>query len=265
MDVDVLPRARSRLRAVALPSEHGGWGLTLEPVLLGLLVAPSIAGGAIGLAAFVAFVARTPLKVLLVDRRRGRWIDRTRVAATVLAVETVILVGLATVAFVRAGSVWVLPALLAVPFVAVELWFDMRSRSRRLVPELCGAIGIGAAGAAIVLAGGDSGRLATAVWLLVAARAIASIPFVRVQIARLRQNTYTRATSDAAQLAGCAVAAVAALVYRDLVLGASAVGVLAAIQVVGVRRPPVPAKVLGLRQLFGGLAVVGAAAVGVGI
>ena len=24
-------------RAVAMPSEHGGWGLTLEPVLLGLL------------------------------------------------------------------------------------------------------------------------------------------------------------------------------------------------------------------------------------
>jgi hypothetical protein len=32
---------RSRLRSVALPSEHGGWGLTLEPAVLGLLVAPS--------------------------------------------------------------------------------------------------------------------------------------------------------------------------------------------------------------------------------
>ena len=34
------PRAKQRspLRTVALPSEHGGWGLTLEPVLLGLLV-----------------------------------------------------------------------------------------------------------------------------------------------------------------------------------------------------------------------------------
>jgi hypothetical protein len=31
-------------RMVAVPSEHGGWGLTFEPVLLGLIVNPSWAG-----------------------------------------------------------------------------------------------------------------------------------------------------------------------------------------------------------------------------
>src|SRR5438067_8458307 len=45
---------RSPWRAVVIPSEHGGWGLTLEPALLGLLVAPSIAGGALAIAAFLA-------------------------------------------------------------------------------------------------------------------------------------------------------------------------------------------------------------------
>ena len=43
--------ARPAWRVVALPDEHGGWGLTAEPVLLGLLVAPSWAGLAIGAAA----------------------------------------------------------------------------------------------------------------------------------------------------------------------------------------------------------------------
>ena len=43
--------ARSPLRAVAVPSEHGGWGLTAEPVLLGLIVAPSAAGACLGAAA----------------------------------------------------------------------------------------------------------------------------------------------------------------------------------------------------------------------
>ena len=33
-----------RLRTVALPVEHGGWGISLEPVVLGLLVAPSASG-----------------------------------------------------------------------------------------------------------------------------------------------------------------------------------------------------------------------------
>ncbi|WP_426574944.1 hypothetical protein [Aquihabitans sp. McL0605] len=37
---------RSPLRAVALPAEHGGWGLTLEPGLLGLLITPVSLGSA---------------------------------------------------------------------------------------------------------------------------------------------------------------------------------------------------------------------------
>ncbi|MCB0972737.1 MAG: YwiC-like family protein, partial [Acidimicrobiales bacterium] len=61
---------------MAMPTEHGGWGLTLEPVVLGLLVAPSIAGTCIGLAAIVAFLARTPLRIVLVDLRRRRWLPR---------------------------------------------------------------------------------------------------------------------------------------------------------------------------------------------
>ena len=52
---------------MALPAEHGGWGLTLEPGLLGLLMAPSAAGVCVALAALVAFLARTPLKVVVVD------------------------------------------------------------------------------------------------------------------------------------------------------------------------------------------------------
>ncbi|VAV92581.1 Putative membrane-spanning protein, partial [hydrothermal vent metagenome] len=32
--------SRVNVRSIALPTEHGGWGFTLEPILLGLLVAP---------------------------------------------------------------------------------------------------------------------------------------------------------------------------------------------------------------------------------
>jgi YwiC-like protein len=80
------------VRAVAVLDEHGAWGLTLEPLLLGLLVAPSWPGLALALAAFTAFLVRTPLEVVLVDRWRGRSLPRTPAAATVAAIE---LVGLA--------------------------------------------------------------------------------------------------------------------------------------------------------------------------
>jgi YwiC-like protein len=65
------------LVAVALPSEHGGWSLTLEPALLALLVAPNWSGLALAAVAAVAFVVRTPVKCVLVDRWRHRRLPRT--------------------------------------------------------------------------------------------------------------------------------------------------------------------------------------------
>ena len=69
-----------RIRTVALPNEHGGWGLALEPVALGLLVAPSPAGFFLAVATLGAFLKRHPFKIVAGDRRRGRRFPRTAVA-----------------------------------------------------------------------------------------------------------------------------------------------------------------------------------------
>ena len=115
-------RQRTLWRSVAVPSEHGGWGLTFEPVLLGLIVAPSWAGVAIGVAAMLAFVARTPAKVVLVDSWRHRRLPRTRVAALIAAGESAVLVVLLGVAAATASGPFWIPLLAAVPLIAIELW-----------------------------------------------------------------------------------------------------------------------------------------------
>jgi hypothetical protein len=263
LSVPVDRPARSAWRAVAVPSEHGGWGLTVEPVLLGLLVAPSMAGAALAAGAFVAFVVRTPLKLVLVDRWRGRWLPRTRLASAIAGIELAVLGALAVVAGLAAGWAWIVPVAVAGPLVAVELWFDMRSRGRRLVPELAGAIGIGSAAAAIAVAAGEPATLAVGLWLVIAARAVASVPFVRVQIDRLRHGQAKTTVSDWAQLAGVALAAAAVAVDVQLAAGAAAIAALAVGQFAWVRRTPIPAKRLGLRQLVLGLAVVAVTATGV--
>jgi hypothetical protein len=256
-------RERAAWRSVAMPSEHGGWGLTAEPVLLGLLVEPSWAGAALGVAAMLAFLARTPLKLVLVDRHRERWLERTGLAARVAAVEITLLAALAVAAGVAAGWKWLVPVAVAGPLVGVELWFDMRSRSRRLVPELCGSVGIAGTVAAIALAGGASASLAGALWLVIAARAVASVPFARSQVLRLRHGDAPRWPSDLAQLAGVAIAAGAVALDGAVAAGAVAIALLAIAELVWARRPPVPAKTLGLRQLFLGLGVVAVTAAGV--
>lgn len=248
-------RPRAGWRAVALPSEHGGWGLTLEPVLLGLIVAFSGAGVAIGLVALLAFLARTPVKTVLVDRWRHRWLSRTRLAAIIAAAELTLLVALLVIAALTAdGAFWV-PLVLALPLMGVELWFDMRSRGRQLVPELAGSIGIAAVASAIVVAGGMDAATAAGVWLVLAARALASLPFVRFQIRRLRDQPHRLWPQDLAQVAAIAAAA-AGVVLGWLPWGALVpVAAIAAVQVVLARTPPRPAKVVGMQQMVLGLAV----------
>ncbi len=153
--------------------------------------------------------------------------------------------------------------LLAGPLIAIEFSFDVRSRGRRLVPELCGAIGISAVAASIVLAAGQGGGLAAGVWLVLAARAVGAIPFVRVQIVRLRRGHGPVWQSDLAQAVSLAVAVGAVVADQRMLVGGLGVAVLAGAQCVWVRRPPMPAKQIGLRQMGMGLALVAVTAAGV--
>jgi hypothetical protein len=243
------------LRSVAMPTEHGGWSLTLEPVLLALLVAWSWSGLALGVAAMLTFVARIPVKVVLVDGWRHRWLDRTRLAARVAAAELVSLVVLVAItAFTGDGRFWI-PFAVAAPLIAVELWFDMRSRSRRLIPELAGTIGIGSVAAAIALADGADVRLALGLWCVVAARGAAAIPYVRTQVFRLHARPHRRWPSDLAQLV--AVTAVAIGYLLDAVPFATVIvlAVIGAFNSAALRLEPRPPKVLGVHQMIFGLAV----------
>jgi hypothetical protein len=248
------------VRAVALPHEHGGWGLTLEPVLLGLLVAPSAAGVALGAAAVAAFLVRAPLKVVGVDCWRHRRLPRTTLAAQVAAIELAVLAALVMVTVRGAGPGWWAPLAVAAPLVAVEAAYDVRSRSRRLVPELCGAIGIASVAAAIARAGEASWTISIGLWLVLAARAVASVPFARAQVLRAKGRRIGTASVDLAQVAAVAIAAAGWV--AGAVPGAAFVAVAAVAlgQTAWLRLRPPPVVVVGVTQLAVGLAIVGVTA-----
>lgn len=258
-----VPGARTRLRAVALPSEHGGWGLTAEPALLGLLVAPSIAGGALALAAAVAFVARTPAKLALVDRRRGRRLPRTVLAERVAVVEGVALLALVVAAVLTADAPFWAPLLVAAPLVAVEAAYDIRSRGRRLVPELAGAAAVSTLAAMIVLADGGPSSLAAGVTLVLVARVATAVPHVRALVGELHGRRADPGPMLLGDLAAVGIAVVAAVVDRAVLAGAVAVVVLVVLHRLIGRRPPSTAVALGVRQLVLGLVLVVVTAVGV--
>lgn len=261
-----VPAARSNLKSVALPSEHGGWGLTLEPCLLGLLIRPSVPGALIALATFVAFLWRTPAKLVAVDVRRRRVLPRTKLAAIIAPLEglTVIALIATAVAVARPTDGWWAPLILAAPLIAIESAYEVRSRGRRLVPELAGAVAITCATPVIAAVGGESLRVATAAGALIAARAISSIPWVRDQVLRLHgRNSHDSERFHTDWIAGSIAILAIALAPATWLGGVAVAAVIltqrhwARVAATGVTTA---AKVIGLRQMGLGLAVVAATA-----
>ena len=258
-------KPRSAWRSVAIPAEHGGWGLTAEAVLLGLLIRPSVAGIAIGLAAILAFLARTPLKLAMVDYRRHRRLERSVLAERVAGIELALLAAMISVAALYGHEDWWIPLIGTSPFFVIELSFDIRSRGRRLIPELSGALGMGAVATSIALSGNESIHVALGLWVVLGARAIASVPFARTQVRRMKNQPDSRLVADILQPVAIIVALTGWTLNWTPWLGVLAIFLLALWNLVEIRRPVHSAKRVGLLQSAAGLIVVVMTAIGVHI
>jgi hypothetical protein len=128
---------------------------------------------------------------------------------------------------------------------------------------LAGTIGIGSVAASIALAAATPTDIALGLWVVVAARAAAAIPYARTQVFRGRGRPRHLWHSDLAQVAAGVTAMVAWL--SDAVPAAAAIAIItvAAFNLGAVRAAPRPAKVIGMQQMFFGIAVVIVAAVAV--
>lgn len=265
--MDTTLGTRVRWKAVALPPEHGGWGFLLEPIALGLLVAPSWAGLAWGAAALGAFLMQHPLKLAYTDRRRGRRYARTAAAERVLLVYT----GLALAGFVAAlalgGLRPLLPLAIAAPLGLVQVVDLLGNRGRELSRELAGVIALAAVAAAIALAGGESAPVAFGLWAVLAARAVPSVIYVRERLRLEKGKPAARGWVLASS--GLALAAIALLARWGVVpaLAAVAIALLLARAALGVspwRRPARPQRI-GFLELGLGLLTVLLTALGVAL
>jgi hypothetical protein len=171
---------------VALPAEHGGWGLLLEPIALGLAIAPSLAGVGLALAALFVFLGRLPVRLALQDFLRGASYPRTR-----LAWRLALVFGLGAAAF-GIPALWLAPppalAALAVafPLGLVQLRFDLENRGRDLVPEMLGAVALSASAPIVAIVGGAPTAVAFAAGALIAVRSLSAILYVRARLRRAR-------------------------------------------------------------------------------
>lgn len=250
-------------RSIALPVEHGGWGFTFEPILLGLLVAASPAAWEISVAAIAVFLARRPFKLAATDLVRRRWLPRSRVAVGfAIAYGIVALAGMIGAIVTAAAPFWQ-PLLVAAPLASLAIYADAHSRSRTVGAELAGSIAMGATVTMIALADDWEILAAFGLWLVLAARAVTTVALVRSQIRRVHGRPVGEKTVYGIEAATMVVVILAAA--ADIVpwMAAVAIGAIGLVAYVSLQRPPVAAKTVGWTQIGVGLGVVLLTAIGV--
>jgi hypothetical protein len=259
-----MPSTPVRLQTIALPPEHGAWGFLLEPIVLGLLVAPSLAGWSLALAVAGAFLIRHPLKLAFTDRQRGKRYARTALAERVIVFYGALAVAGLALAVALAGWEIVLPLIMALPLVLAMLASTVQNRGRDLIPELAGASALAVTASGIALAGDASARTAFALWVILTARDLPSILYVRARLRLEKDKPFSWTLVILANV--IAVMTVLALVWLDFapLLALLALTVLFARALYGLSpyRRRVRMQTIGLLEMAYGLVVVIATALG---
>ncbi len=251
-------------KTVALPVEHGGWGFLVEPVVLGLVLAPSAAGFCLAGAAVAVFLVRHPLRLVLLDRRKRARYPRTALAERFVLFYGAVALALASLAVPLARAPFWPAIALGIPPALVALAYDLRGRSREALPETVGGVALGASVSAIALAGGVAAGPAFGAWALLGLRGVTAILYVR---ARLRLDRGLPAgiplalASHGAGIAGAVGLAAAGwgpwlgVLALSLMLFRAAHGLSS-------RRPQLRPRALGFRELGWGLVTLVLLAVG---
>ena len=250
------------LKSVALPTEHGGWGFTLEPLLLALFLSPGPHTLGLLLLGLFGFLARHPLKLVYQDLRRGKRYPRTQLALRVGGVYLCLaLLGFLLVALAAKGP-FLYPLALAFPLGAYMVYMDAQNRSRDLFPEIAAALFMATFAPAGVLAGGLPQEVALGSFLALALRDVAALYYARTQVLRARGQSPQIYPAFLA-LSGSALLAL--LFFRQGLLTLPTLLALLLLAFFGsltLFRPPVPARVVGWTQMGFGLLIVLATALG---
>ncbi len=256
---------RKTIRSVALPAEHGGWSFWLEPVLLAMLVAPSGTGLALVILSLASFLMRQPLKIAWIDLNKRKLYARTRVGVGAVAFYGFIAF-LAFLASLAGGRLTVIAPLIPAYIVAIlQVWlFDIRGNSRHWSPEVLGASVMSAFAVSIGLAGGWALEQALMLSLIIIARAIPTIFYVRARLRQIKSGDTDASVSlilHGIAIVGSIVFAVVGGYVPGLTVIALIMLMVRAIYFIQ-RGTVIPAKILGIQEVVFGLMLVVFTAIG---
>lgn len=248
-------RSRIPARSIALPVEHGAWGFLLEPLLAGLLIAPSAASPLIALVFLGGFLMRQPLKFVVGDLRQGKRLPRTAVAIRFVSIFG------ATAAFGLAGSLFLtnreafIPMMVAAPMVIYLVVQDAARQTREMIPEVLAAIVLSSSIATLSLAAGHSYLFASTLWITMLARLVPSVLYVRSRLRLEKGKPRSYVSPIGGHIAALIIIAAlfGARLGSVLTLFMSAFLLTRAIIGLSPLRRRLPAKQIGIREVVYGV------------
>ncbi len=164
--------------SIFLPKEHGSWSLAFEPLMLGLLIAPSPAGVALAGAAVAGFFARRPLKAALGPPASGR---RLTARLALVMLTGLALMGIGEILLLTTPyALW--PLLLAAPLGGLFVYFDAQGESRAAAAELAGSAAFAVLPAAFATLAGWSTNAALALTILAVVRSVPTVLTLRAYL-----------------------------------------------------------------------------------
>lgn len=245
-----------RWRSVALPTEHGGWAFVTEPLLLGLILAPSMGGLTLTIAVLAAFLLRQPLKLYVKDIRSQRIVPRTYAARRFVLIYGSVAAAafFATLIIVRALNP-LLPLVFALPLFLLQLTYDLRSQSRSATAEIAGTLATGAFASSIVMMQGWVLLPALGLWLVLSAKAVTAVLYVRARLRLEREKSAGVTLAVGAHVAAIILLIVTTLLGLTRWTAAAAMAVLTVRAAVGLSsfRKSRPPKIIGMQEVAYGL------------
>jgi hypothetical protein len=212
------PAAKTRpafkMKSIALPNEHGSWGILFEPLVLGIAVAPSLASPFVALLYIGAFLSRQPLRWHIADLKAKRSRPQTTAArGFAFAYLSIAAIGFfGSLAF--AGVNALLPLIVTAPLAAITLWYDVSGKSRNVAPEMAGVVTLATSSAVCGLAAGWSVAASLALTAVITLRLIPSMLYIRERLKLEKGKPSSFAAPIALHVA--AVATVAAFAWYGL-------------------------------------------------
>lgn len=235
-----------------LPPEHGSWFMLGFPLVLGLLLRPSLAGLCLGLAALAFFMSRPALRrVLNGQKEPAQW--------RALGLLGTLAAGFGVVTWVLSGPRFFVPLACIAPLVFLALRADLDRAVRSLWVEMAAQGAFAGLLAAILVASGDPLITAARAWWFVTLVGAANLAHVRRFLAQAHgmaaEELHRRMLPVHLLHAALLVSSLLLLAPRHLAgILWTAWTLLLYLRALAPFRPT-PARTLGWRE--GGLSVVG--------